>query len=719
MIKMETMECKSAPPFTSKESERTSLDEVCSQLEDWCAKNIGSFVNDQRGEYLPEVIENIRHACIMGNYPKADVMASWKVKAGTWFRCLMRLHFAGRPTENYTDFQLGLTASEGECGENKIYRAIFQKLRECHGARTLEDYTNFMHSLVNIDLLKDFPVSDITDSLLPGQKIMRPELCMSCSESDEQLRTPYDPNEPDLENYAFYSTYPARVFYFKFHLIRIMLQEAEPSFQLSVIDEWLNSSRYSDIRDWLFSQQYFPLNTFFNECYPWNILIEPLTKLLPEKLNAFDEEFIKDLKEDSKIYLGQEPSPEFFTFSFGRTLKAHPRKGFKNRYLKLQASNETDDFFIRNFRKLCVIRKRQCEFESETVNPVRIARVEKIQRLLTSSGLSQTQKESVLEKTSRSSHLVMEFTTTEGKAYDQYVYDIDSPLEALEALRKYARDYGRLWKKGLLGAPSINAFHHFDGNRKHVTLTPYIGRFNEGSIESWEFHATNFPNVGSVGMRDMGDICTPDEISGVYFDKQSHNPINPETLKKIRLNELARTAEGLILLYARCFNTKFDHTSSCMVGEVQSEIFDILTDLFSHAMPLSRDTCSSLVVDHDLIHQSAREVSYWLASSFPYVKDLRNAEINRAVYPNLPKRMKGCILTEKQKKCLSDQGFIDTSRKQDVHCQLGAQSGRLPLIALNAIITKLLSYGVLEIIREQQGQTSKDALQVSTAKYAA
>ena len=649
MLNMDSIACKSMSFFTRAKNECVSLEDCCSQLENWCAKYIGSFERDQAGNHLPEVIEDIRQACIRGNYPKADIMASWKVKAGTWFRCLMRLHFAGRPTENYTDFQLGLTTSEGNYGENKVYRAIFQKLRQYHGARTLEDYKNFMHNLARIDLLKDFPAPEITDSLTPGQKIMRPELCMSCSDSDEQLRTPYDPNRPDLDNYSFYSSYPARIFYLKFHLIRIMLQEVESSFQFGVIDEWLNSGKYSDIRDWLFSQQYFPLNTFIDECYPWNILIEPVTRLLSEKTNDFDEEFIKDLKENSKVDLVQETSPECFNSSFGRTLKAYPRKGFENRYLKLQRSDETDDFFIRTYRKICVVKKRQCEFESETVKPVKIARVENVQRFLSLSGLSQKQKEGVLEKTGRNSQLMMEFTTTEGKDYDQYVYDIENPVEALEGLRKYARDYGRLWKKGLLGAPSINAFHHFDGNRKHVTLSPYIGRFSEGSIESWEFHATNFPNVGSVGMRDMGDICTPDEVSGIYFDKLIHDPSNPETLKQIRLNELARAAEGLILLYARCFNTKFDYTDSCLVAQVQSDILAILTDLFSYATPLSCDTCFLLVSDHDLINQCAREVSYWLASNFPYVKDLRNAEINRAVYPNLPERMKGCILTEKQK----------------------------------------------------------------------
>ena len=271
----------------------------------------------------------------------------------------------------------------------------------------------------------------------------------------------------------------------------------------------------------------------------------------------------------------------------------------------------------------------------------------------------------------------------------------------------------------MLGPPSINAFHHFDGNRKHVTLSPYIGMFNEGSIESWCYHATNFPNIGGVGMRDMGDICTPREISPLYFDNQYHDISNPETLKQIRLNELARTAEGLILLYARCFNDKFDHTSPYMTAKVRSEVTDILSDLFTHAMPLSRDSFLSLVSEHDLIKQCAREISYMLSDKHPYVEDYRNAEINRLVYPNLPKEMKGCILTEKQKKCLTAQGFIDVPHMQDSHCQLGSLSGRMPLIALNAIITKLLSYGTLEIIKEHQKQVSDDAMQVTTAKYSA
>lgn len=100
---------------------------------------------------------------------------------------------------------------------------------------------------------------------------------------------------------------------------------------------------------------------------------------------------------------------------------------------------------------------------------------------------------------------------------------------------------------------------------------------------------------------------------------------------------------------------------------------------------------------HDLLNQCCREISYWLAKDTPYVDDLRKGDINRKVYPHLPKEMQGCILTERQNYCLTDNGFIDFTRNKTRQsaCQLGAQSGRIPLIALNALVVKVIIYGTM------------------------
>ena len=297
--------------ITTFETNQSKLEKKCSLLEDWGAINVSAFVSDHLGEYLPDVVEDIRQSCIRGEYPKADLMASWKNKGGTWFKCLMRLHFSGRPTESYTDSQLGLTDSGGTCGEHAVYSAVLEKIREHHGIRSFEDYKKFMNWLINIDL-HHYPVQKINDSLHPSQKVIRFELCKSCSQFDEDLRIPYDPNNTGLEYFNFHIKYPARFIYFKFHLIRIILGESNPSFVSGVINEWLHSAECAPARDWLFTQRYYPLNTFFNECYPWNVLIEPLTKLCPEVLSNYDEEFIEDLQKESAIQLTQRDLPEFF-----------------------------------------------------------------------------------------------------------------------------------------------------------------------------------------------------------------------------------------------------------------------------------------------------------------------------------------------------------------------------------------------------------------------
>lgn len=119
-----------------------------------------------------------------------------------------------------------------------------------------------------------------------------------------------------------------------------------------------------------------------------------------------------------------------------------------------------------------------------------------------------------------------------------------------------------------------------------------------------------------------------------------------------------------------------------------------------------------------MLNQCCREISYWLAKNTRYVSDLRNGEINRKVYPHLPQEMQGCILTNKQNKCLLDYGFVDITKQsyEKYCCQLGSQSGRMPLMALNAFVVKIFSHGTIRSIEIEQIKSSEDTKTISKQK---
>ena len=243
-------------------------------------------------------------------------------------------------------------------------------------------------------------------------------------------------------------------------------------------------------------------------------------------------------------------------------------------------------------------------------------------------------------------------------------------------------------------------------------LAPFLNLKCEGSIEQWNGLATDFPNIGGpkIGMRDKVDILLPEEKSSHYFSRQIIDTASLEDQNKIRLEELAKAAQGLCLQYARCFNHRFSHNSQESIKTIEKDISGLLVHLFSNALPLSEDECRAHMEDHNLLNQCCREISYWLAKDTPYVSNLRKAEINRKVYPHLPLSMQGCVLTAIQSGCLKEHGFVDVSKSyNDSSCQLGAQSGRMPLIALNALVVKLLAYGALRNAEMEQLAMAKDS----------
>ncbi len=214
-----------------------------------------------------------------------------------------------------------------------------------------------------------------------------------------------------------------------------------------------------------------------------------------------------------------------------------------------------------------------------------------------------------------------------------------------------------------------------------------------------------------------------EEVSASYFmvfgdcEYATINPEDHEIQSKIRIEELGKAIQGACLLYARCFRDDFNINDEAKLVLINDDITQLLISLFTSAFPLTQSECIELMSRQDLLPQLVREMVYWTASSAEFVTDLRNAHINLKAYPQLPENMQGCKLAENQRQFLKDSGFIQSKRngKTGNTQQLGSASGRLPLIALNALTVKLISHGILR--EYEAGLTQSKAMHAKRGYY--
>ena len=638
-------------------------------------------------------------------------------KGPSWLRVVAKLHFSGMNVVGFDADELGLDGFGENCDENRVYLEIIEKLQTFPDVRNKHNYDEFMSWLVGLNFVENKTNTKIIENVPGWVKSMQPELCHLATESDKHSRVGFDPNVMCFKTLRIYK---CRHSFMKQQILQVFIEEAPQEFVKGLFKKWLNDG---EVCEWLFKQHYYPLNMMHGEYCEWNILLYGLKKILPEAVGDVVTSFRQCIagNESAEDFPEEEVSLFLGDNVFGRTLLA---KGVENRYLKFQSKTEGDLEFGRGYERLKLVRKRKRDLclESFVPNPKRLMRINNPYALLKYTNASMQAKEVFKRKVENKPCFAFEFTTPSEIPYEEYIYDVKNDSEAMEGLHKYVKDYGRLWKFGLLPPPCLSAFHDIDEKRKHITLTPFINSRCEGAIEQWNGQATDFPNVGGakMGMRDKVDIMLPEEKSKEYINRQTISTESLEGKNKIRMEELSKAAQGICLQYARRFNHQFNHKSQASIEKIKRDVGDLLIDLFSHALPLSADECRTLMEEHDLLNQVSREISYWLSKDACYVSDLRKAEINRHVYPHLPSSMQGCVLTDEQNAYLKEYGFVDTSKSYDgTSCQLGAQSGRMPLVALNALVVKILAYGILEIAEMEQQAMTEAAKTISRESYVA
>ena len=283
-----------------------------------------------------------------------------------------------------------------------------------------------------------------------------------------------------------------------------------------------------------------------------------------------------------------------------------------------------------------------------------------------------------------------------GYRYEKHAYQAEDPAEQLSGIARYLEEFGAMWYGGVLGPDACSVFHNFldrSGGRYHF-LAPFFYRANIGSIDQWPGTSTDFPNIGPEGTRDRGDTKTISEQDIKTLFGRSGELENSDTLQaRATLEALAKAAWGAVLVYGRCFRENFDPDSLEKVTKVKDDIGRLLGTLFSKAFNMNVEECLRLMNEQDLLNQTAREMNYWMTDH--YVKDLREGLIPESVYPHYQGIRGQHKLATCQADFLSDEGF--KGDYESVH--LGAANGCNPLMALDALVVKLISYGRLNLKR--------------------
>ena len=622
-------------------------------------------------------------------------------KTITWFTLMIKLHLKGMPLTTKGLKSLGNVINRNEYGEQQIFTEIVDTLERNNPLTHHHHFLHFANWLIQFDIAAMPSLKPLLAVIPDWQKAMQADMVVKLNSYASPDPQSYDPNT-DYPGCMDLTTYKQLVVLFKYQIIESLVQLGNKTTITELITSWIKSEK---IRSQLFNTQFYPLNTTFDEYYPWNLLLSACPTLLNNKETELTHAFRTHLtKTDLDIQKEQLPISGHFVKVCGRTVMY--KTEHHNQYYKFKTSHETPEAFRKGYLRLVEIDKQQkLRLQSVVPQPIQLMRLPELpETIKTAIQESASSDNYLFENIDNNCVMVMIFQTPTNIDYLSYVYDAKDNDSFMKGCCYYLHDYGVFFRHKILAPRNLTANHDQKDDRVH-RMFPIYGQnyISEGSIERWNTEATDFPNIGigDMGMRDKVDCMLPEEKPSNYFTSKD-NPLyfsdtaTSDVQAKIRIEELGKAFQGACLLYARYHRTTFDIENDNLLRNIEKDIEKFVISLFCSAFPLNQAHCHTLMYEDDLLPQLVRELVYWTAESATFVHDLRAAQINRKAYPNLPPRMQAGRLTEKQLQFLKAKGF--THSQQEPHrtsLQLGSATGRMPLITLNALTVKMITCGIL------------------------
>ena len=684
-------------------------------------------------------------------------------KGQTWLHLLAHLLF-NHPAPSICGSMITQLIDQKQSAEAPIaaYITVLEKLQAEGGLHSSTGFKKFMDWLVCWRLSKAQPRIDLLEKIPDDTRKMRPDLPI-IPNSGRKMLDSFGWGD------AVYSMhdYLAQTQWIQHHMICVFMEHAPLDFVQSAIESWLEADDAA-IRKRLFSQTQHPLSVDMHEPRPWNIMLAALDRLLPHLESKFSQDISKLDGLDQPVQQMDESLTDRFnlsgeSFVFGRTIAFLDPKNRGHLYLKIQSEDESDSMFFKEAQRLkyfhenrdklhitgsalivegvfktdslkAILSKYQlsyvdtarlllrCENEDhftilnkallgaidqkEIDDAIKYAnKTHKCNLLAEDSPLSDVNRQTLvdyLNRNDKSCNMIL-LRAPAGYNYERYIYDPENHDSVVEGLISYVEEYGAMWSEGVLGPDSCSVFHDKNTRRKYYFLSPYLHRANIGTVDQWAGVSTDFPNIGPTGCRDRGDARAVSELDTAELFGVLKQGENQDTLlARGSLEALAKAAWGTILLYGRSLKETFNSNDPDEVDRVKKDVGTILGTLFSKAFHLPLEKCLECMNSQDLLAQTAREMSYWMTTD--YVADLRNGLIPETVYPDYQGIRDGHVLASKQADFLSDDGF-----KGDYpSAHLGARNGRNPLMALDAMVVKMLTHGCLNLIKIQKAQSEMD-----------
>ena len=623
-------------------------------------------------------------------------------KTTAWFTLMIKLHLKGMPLTAKDLKSLANVANRNEYGEQQIFTEIVDTLERNNPLTHHHHFLHFANWLIQFDIAATPSLKPLLAKIPDWQKAMQADMVDKLNSYALPNPKRYDP-DTDFYGCMDLTTYKHLVVLHKYQIMESLLQLGNKTTITELITSWMERKK---IRSQLFNTQFYPLNTIFDEYYPWNLLLFACPALLNNKETEFTRAF---RTHQSKISLNTQKEQLVISGQFvkvcGRTVMY--KTEHHHQYYKFKTSHETPEAFRQGYLRLVEIDKQQkLGLKSAVPRPIQLMRLPELpETIKTAIQRSASSNNYLFENIDNKCVMVMIFQTPTNIDYLSYVYDAKDNDSFMKGCCYYLHDYGVFFRHKILAPRNLTANHDRKKDKEH-RMFPIYGQYyiSEGSIERWNTEATDFPNIGigAMGMRDKVDCMLPDEQPNNYFNPGATKSLLLDDTAafdvqaKIRIEELGKAFQGACLLYARYHSKTFDIENDNLLRNIEKDIEKFVICLFCSAFPLNQARCQTLMYEDDLLPQLVRELVYWTAESATFVHDLRAAQINRKAYPNLPPRMQAAKLTERQLQFLKAKGF--THSRQEPHktsLQLGAGSGRMPLITLNALTVKMITCGTL------------------------
>ncbi|MFK0570132.1 hypothetical protein [Endozoicomonas sp.] len=232
--------------------------------------------------------------------------------------------------------------------------------------------------------------------------------------------------------------------------------------------------------------------------------------------------------------------------------------------------------------------------------------------------------------------------------YYQYAHQVDSnpeapPYEKSEmGIYKFMNDAGFFMHHGLLLTSTLPAYHNLEENRPWTFMHGCLGyqggmHLYPGCFKAWNTTATDRPDIGWDGIRDIGDYEIYGKVQSYFWYRDCNLRTHPQDVNQriCYANCMGEILLAAILLRSRMRRDAPDyHYKNKAAIDSLMQFIETSFNRFLNGLKTEADLQALLSLDgadyHQCLKRAAREILYWTAKQPSESPDEEN--INRECY---------------------------------------------------------------------------------------